>query len=133
VILELGLMLASVAAVASGFILAYWFYIRRWGLAARATSSARWLYDVVYNSYYVDEAYTEAIVKPLRTLADVLADVVEVRTIDGLVNGLARFAGLLGQGLRRLQTGLVRNYALVMLAGAVAVLAYFLVRAAFGG
>jgi len=133
VILELGLMLASVVAVASGFILAYWFYIRRWGLAARATSSARWLYDVVYNSYYVDEAYTEAIVKPLRTLADVLADVVEVRTIDGLVNGLARFAGLLGQGLRRLQTGLVRNYALVMLAGAVAVLAYFLVRAAFGG
>jgi len=133
VILELGLMLASVVAVASGFILAYWFYIRRWGLAARATGSARWLYDVVYNGYYVDEAYMEAIVKPLRTLADILADVVEVRTIDGLVNGLARFVGLLGQGLRRLQTGLVRNYALVMLAGAVAVLAYFLVRAVFGG
>jgi NADH-quinone oxidoreductase subunit L len=119
--------------VSIGFILAYWFYIRRWGLAARATNNARWLYDVVYNSYYVDEAYTEAIVNPLRTLADVLADVVEVRTIDGLVNGVARFVGLLGQGLRRLQTGLVRNYALVMLAGAVAVLAYLVVRAAFGG
>ncbi len=133
VILELGLMMASVVAVAIGFLLAHLFYVRRWGLAARATNSARWLYDVVYNSYYVDEAYMEVIVKPLRTLADLLADMVEIRTIDGLVNGLARFVGLLGQGLRRLQTGLVRNYALVMLAGAVAVLAYFLVRAAFGG
>ncbi len=132
-ILELGLMMASVVAVTIGFFLAYLFYIRRWGLAARATNSARWLYDVVYNSYYVDEAYVEVIVKPLRTLADLLADVVEIRTIDGLVNGLARFVGLLGQGLRRLQTGLVRNYALVMLAGAVALLAYLLVRAAFGG
>ena len=37
------------------------------------------------------------------------------------------------EGLRRLQTGLVRNYALVMLAGVVALLAYLLVRAAFGG
>jgi NADH-quinone oxidoreductase subunit L len=132
VIVEAGLMLASVVAVAIGFVLAYWFYVRRWGLAARVTNSARWLYDVVYNKYYVDEAYTEAIVKPLRALGSVVEDVVEERTIDGLVNGLARLADLLGEGVCRLQTGLVRNYALVMLAGAVAILAYLVARAVVG-
>jgi NADH:ubiquinone oxidoreductase subunit 5 (subunit L)/multisubunit Na+/H+ antiporter MnhA subunit len=51
---------------------------------------------------------------------------VEARAIDGAVNGLARLAGLAGEGLRRLQSGLVRHYALAMLAGVVLVLLYFL-------
>jgi NADH-quinone oxidoreductase subunit L len=132
VLVELALMLASVVAVAIGFVLAYWFYVRRWGQAARLTRSAQWLYDIVYNKYYADEAYMEAIVKPLRSLAGVLDDVVEVRAIDGVVNRLAWLVGLSGEGLRRLQTGQVRNYALVMLAGAVAILAYFVARAVAG-
>ena len=43
-----------------------------------------------------------------------------------------RLINLAGEGLRRLQTGLVRNYALAMLVGVVAVLAYFVVRSVFG-
>jgi NADH-quinone oxidoreductase subunit L len=128
-----GILIAvSVLAVAVGFLAAYWIYVRNWGMAERMTKSARWLYDLVYNKYYVDEAYTEAIVKPLRILADVLADVVEQRSIDGVVNGLARLIGLVGEGVRRLQTGLVRNYALAMLIGVVAVVAYFVVRSVLG-
>jgi NADH-quinone oxidoreductase subunit L len=128
-----GILIAiSVLAVAVGFLAAYWIYIRNWGMAERMTKSAQWLYDIAYNKYYVDEAYTEAIVKPLRILADVLADVVEQRSIDGAVDGLARLIGLAGEGVRRLQTGLVRNYALAMLIGVVAVVAYFVVRSVLG-
>jgi NADH:ubiquinone oxidoreductase subunit 5 (subunit L)/multisubunit Na+/H+ antiporter MnhA subunit len=65
-------------------------------------------------------------------LAGFFADTVEVRGIDGAVNGLAKLAGLAGEGVRRLQTGLVRNYALAMFAGVVALLAYFIVRAVLG-
>jgi NADH-quinone oxidoreductase subunit L len=131
-ILEVALMLASVAAVSVGFLLSYWLYIRRWGLASRMTKNAQWLYDLVYNAYYVDAAYTEAIVKPLRALGRILSDVVETGVIDGAVNGLAWLVGLVGVGVRRLQTGLVRNYALVMLAGVVGVLAFLVVRSVFG-
>ena len=92
------------------------------------TRSARWLYDMVFNGYRVDEAYDELIVKPLRLLADFLADAVEMRGIDGAVNGLARLTGLLGEGTRRTQTGLVRNYALALLVGVVVVVGYFVVR-----
>jgi NADH-quinone oxidoreductase subunit L len=127
-----GLMAVSVLATATGLLVAYWIYVRNWGLAMRLTRGAQWLYDIIYNKYYVDEAYMEAIVKPLRVLGAILADVVEQRTIDGAVDGLARLVGLAGEGLRRLQTGLVRNYALAMLFGVVVILAYLIVRRFIG-
>jgi NADH-quinone oxidoreductase subunit L len=127
-------VLIGVAALvaAAGAFAAYWIYIRRWGLAERMTRSAQWLYDIVYDKYYVDEAYTEVIVKPLRMLGRTLADAVERRSIDGAVNGLAHLVSLAGEGLRRVQTGLVRNYALAMLVGVVGVVIYFVLRAALG-
>ncbi len=132
VTVDIVLLVVSVLAVAIGFVAAYWIYIRNWGLGARLTSNAQWLYDIVYNKYYVDEAYTEAIVKPLRMLASALTDTVEERSIDRAVNGLAQLVGLAGEGLRRLQTGLVRNYALAIFAGIVAVMIYFIVRSLWG-
>ena len=132
-VLELLLILVAVAASALGILAAYWIYVRNWGVAERLTKSAQWLYDLVYHKYYVDELYREAIVNPLRALAGFLASVVEIRSIDGAVNGLARVIALAGEGLRRLQSGLVRNYALAMLAGLVAILAYLLVRGWLGG
>ncbi len=123
------LIALSIIAVAAGFLAAYQLYVRRPGRAESLARSLPWLYDLLAGSYYLDRAYTEAVVKPLRALADWLAGPVEERGIDGAVDGLARLFGLAGQGLRRLQTGLVRSYALAMLLGAVAVLAYFLIRA----
>jgi NADH-quinone oxidoreductase subunit L len=131
-VVDLMLILVSVLAVAVGFFVAYWLYVRKWGTAERWSRGAGWLYDLVYNKYYVDEAYAQAVVKPLRMLGDVLADAVEKRSIDRTVSGLARVVDLASEGLRRLQTGLVRHYALAMLAGVVAVLAYFVVRAWLG-
>ncbi|HEV2762206.1 MAG TPA: hypothetical protein VGV38_04360, partial [Pyrinomonadaceae bacterium] len=53
----------------------------------------------------------------------------DVGVVDGMVNGLARSVAGLGAGLRRLQTGLVRGYAAIILLGALAVIAYFAVSA----
>jgi NADH-quinone oxidoreductase subunit L len=123
---------ASLVETALAFILAWWLYIRNWGMAERWSESARWLYNLVYNKYYVDQAYDEAIVKPLRRVAEVLSSVVEARGIDGATNGVGRLVGLAGEGLRRLQTGLVRDYALVLLVGAVLVVIYFVIRSVLG-
>lgn len=49
--------------------------------------------------------------------------------VDGAVNGVAGAVRGSGGGLRRLQTGFVRSYALGVAAGAVGLLAYFLTRA----
>jgi NADH-quinone oxidoreductase subunit L len=132
VTLEVVLLAISVLAVAAGFFIAYWIYVRNWGLAERMTRGGQWLYDLVYNKYYVDEAYAEAIVKPLRMAGDFLAEAVEERSIDGAVNALARLTGLLGEGVRRLQSGQVRDYALAIFVGVVAVVVYFVVRSVWG-
>jgi NADH-quinone oxidoreductase subunit L len=87
---------------------------------------------LVYNKYYVDEAYMEAVVKPLRAAGDWMGTAVEERSIDAAVNGLARLLGLAGAGLRRLQSGLVRHYALAMLVGVVGIVVYFLLRSVLG-
>jgi NADH-quinone oxidoreductase subunit L len=129
---EWATMALSALATVVGLVVAYWLYIRNWGMAERMTKSAQWLYGLVYDGYHVDELYSGYIVKPLRMLGDLLADVVEKRGIDGAVNGLARLVDLTGEGLRRLQTGLVRHYALAILAGVVAVLAYLIGRSVLG-
>jgi NADH-quinone oxidoreductase subunit L len=51
---------------------------------------------------------------------------VDARLIDGAVNGVATLLASVGQGVRLVQTGLVRGYALVILGGTVALLAYLL-------
>jgi len=49
--------------------------------------------------------------------------------IDGAVNGIARGAKEAGGGLRRIQTGLVRNYALAIMIGMSALLVWVATRA----
>jgi NADH-quinone oxidoreductase subunit L len=121
-----------VLAVGLGAFAAYWVYLARQGLGARLAQGAGWLYDVLDNAYYVDRAYQEAIVRPLRAAARGLAEGVEVGS-DRAVDGLAALVARAGAGIRRLQTGLVRNYALAMLVGAVLIVAYFLLRSLLGG
>ncbi|MBI4769486.1 MAG: hypothetical protein HY784_03495 [Chloroflexi bacterium] len=52
----------------------------------------------------------------------------DVGFIDTLANGLADFTTGAARWLGRLQTGYVRNYALSVLVGVVAILAYLLLR-----
>jgi NADH:ubiquinone oxidoreductase subunit 5 (subunit L)/multisubunit Na+/H+ antiporter MnhA subunit len=49
------------------------------------------------------------------------------RAIDWVVNFVATVVDYFAESLRTLQTGYVRNYALVMLAGAVFVVACFMI------
>jgi NADH-quinone oxidoreductase subunit L len=48
--------------------------------------------------------------------------------VDGAVMGLSRLTGSTAGGLRALQTGYLRNYALAILAGTLLVLLLVLVR-----
>jgi len=84
---------------------------------------------VLQRSYYLDDIYDATISKPGQALARFNATVVETKVIDGAVNGVARLARGVGGGVRRVQTGFVRQYALGIVLGAVALLAYMAARA----
>jgi NADH-quinone oxidoreductase subunit L len=77
--------------------------------------------------YFVDEAYDAAIVNPVKAASTgVLWKIVDVRIIDGAVNGAARLTSLFGAGLRYMQSGLARNYVAIVVLGAVIVIGYFM-------
>ncbi len=130
--LEWFIMAASLLAAGLGFLAAYWLYVRKWGMAERMSESAPGLYRLVYDKYRIDELYNTVIVKPLQSLGTALSSTVEKRGIDGAVHGLAWLTDRAGEGVRRLQTGLVRNYALLMFVGIVLLVAYLIIRRVVG-
>ena len=65
---------------------------------------------------------------PVTTFARFLNEGIDRDTIDGAVNGIGSGFRRLGGGLRRVQTGLVRNYALAIFIGAVLMLAFITTR-----
>jgi NADH-quinone oxidoreductase subunit L len=125
---EWALLIASVIVALAGIALAYVFYVRRTDLPARVAKSLGGLYTLVYNKYQVDEFYMAVVVNPLRSLGQFLAARVDGLVVDGIVEGIAALVALIGRGLQALQTGLARNYALAILAGAALLLVYALVR-----
>jgi NADH-quinone oxidoreductase subunit L len=84
---------------------------------------------VLRRAWLVDWAYAQVIEKPGFVLANVSAVFVDKGVIDGTVNGIGTVVRGGGAQLRKLQTGYVRNYALGIAAGTVAILAYVVVRA----
>jgi NADH-quinone oxidoreductase subunit L len=82
------------------------------------------------HAYYYDESISRFVDGPLRGSAGWLARVFDVGIIDGAVNGVGWLVRETGSGFRRLQSGFVRNYALGVVLGTVALLAYLLIWAA---
>ncbi|MGH9754019.1 MAG: NADH-quinone oxidoreductase subunit L [Blastocatellia bacterium] len=79
------------------------------------------------DKYRVDEFYDATIVGPVENLSrDGLWKVIDVKIIDGLVNGVALLFADLAGALRFTQTGFARNYAAVILLGAIIVIGYFI-------
>jgi len=127
--LEIGLMLVSTVVALAGIGVATIFFLRQPARADRLAASARGLYQLLLNKYYVDEIYDAVIVQPIkRTSQRLLWRGMDAGLIDGTVNAV----GLVVRGwsavLRRLQTGSVRAYAMSLFLGVIAILGYYLWR-----
>ena len=121
------LMLLSIVVVLAGVVLAWYMYMTT-PVRPETIGQARTpLHAFLLNAWYVDWLYDRAIVRPYFALCAFLAHF-DVLVIDGLVNLTGRIVQLWSAGSRRLQTGYVVNYALTMLAGAVALVGFLLAR-----
>ena len=126
--LELILLVVSALVALGGAFLAYRAYLVDQDLPKRVREALGPVTDWVDNKYYIDELYNMIVVNPLRAVSTWLARAFDQGGIDGAVNGLAGLTGWLGTQVRRLQTGMVGLYALAMLFGAVALLAWLAIR-----
>jgi NADH-quinone oxidoreductase subunit L len=82
--------------------------------------------DPVGHGYHYDEAVSAAVDGPVRTGADFLDRDVDQGVIDGAVNGTASLVRQAADGLRHVQDGYVRRYAIGIALGAAALLLFLL-------
>jgi NADH-quinone oxidoreductase subunit L len=80
-------------------------------------------------AWFIDYGYDRLIARPCTAMAGFFAYVIDSKVIDGAVNGFAAVIRFSAVGLRRVQSGYVRSYALGIAAGLVIVLAFVLARA----
>lgn len=81
-----------------------------------------WVIDWRFlHDWFHDRAVRDTFLK----ITDFLANPIDKLVIDGAVNGTGRLVAWAAGGLRKVQTGYVRNYALALLAGVVLVVAWF--------
>jgi NADH-quinone oxidoreductase subunit L len=127
--IELRLMGVSSLVALSGIGIAAFFFLQNRRAADEMALQFSGVHRLLSHKYYVDELYDAVVVRPLRIVSEEgLWKVVDVRVIDGVVNGVATAVGGGSERLRRIQTGSVRAYAASVLLGVVAVLGYYLWR-----
>ena len=127
--LELSFMGISILIAFLGIGFAYIFYVARPNLADDVAEKARGIYRIFANKWYVDEVYDTLIVRPIKLVSDlVLWRWIDIKVIDGFVNQIARVLGKSSDILRRIETGVIQNYALSIIFGVVVLVGYFLWR-----
>ena len=129
--LELLMMVVSVVIALIGIGIAYLFYVKNPALPKLLAERWKGLYKLVFNKYYVDELYEILFINSLKNLGTGLWKGFDDFVIDGTINGIAYLIGWLSGVMRRMQTGLVQNYAFSMIIGGIVLVAYYVVRAIF--
>jgi len=124
--MELGLMAASVLLVLVAILVAYIFYNKKPHLATSWRNKLSSVHHLLLNKYFVDEIYSALIVRPVIYISLFCWKIVDVILIDGSINGVATVYTDISQTSRASQTGRVRTYATLFLAGAVAIVAWFI-------
>ena len=115
----------SFAAAVLGTVLGVYFY--RKGLPANEGWNLKlwkpWRL-AAQNQFGYDQTMVHAAVEGGTDLGLVLWKGADAGLIDGTVNGVGGLMGHFGSQLRKLQTGLARTYALMMLLGVVVIIGY---------
>jgi NADH-quinone oxidoreductase subunit L len=146
------LMVFSVLIAAIGIALAWKFYVWSPEISERLANQFAGAHRTLSNKYYVDELYNGTVISGTmasgrglwtfdRTVVDGavngsswmtlfgswMSGLTDRTIVDGMVNFVGRFIQESSYWFRRLQTGLVQNYALLMLFGVFAFVSIYLI------
>lgn len=111
----------SVMAGVAGVAAAYMTYRRPVESWRRFETAFDPLWGAWEDAYRVDDIYGRTLVIPGRKASEAAAFAFDIPLIDGAVNGIARFFTGVGEAARPLQSGYVRNYSALLLAGSIVI------------
>ena len=120
---------SATVAMLIGLAIAWWAYIKDTSIPRRFVSHARGLYQFLLNKWYFDELYNLIFVRPAFWLGSFFWKRGDEQTIDRFgPNGVAALVDKTGAAARKLQSGYLYTYALVMLLGLAAATSWVMVR-----
>jgi len=121
------LPMAATASALLGILIAWYLYLSMPELRASVAAPLRPLLRLFGAKYFFDDVYDAFVRRVVVGGSDALLwKGVDAGVIDGAVNGAGTVTGALAEVLRPVETGFVRHYALLVLAGAVAIVSFLL-------
>jgi NADH-quinone oxidoreductase subunit L len=111
-------LVATAVIAVTAFLL-----MKRRYVPAEQAVPPRGLARLLYNKWYVDEAYDAIIVRPILAVSRGFWRFIDAGLIDGTVNGLGHATRAFGWVGSRLQTGQLNTYAFAAVLGALLLLA----------
>ena len=128
-------MIISILFAGLGILLAYWIYQWKKVDPDKLAEKYNWLYKFSLNKWYIDELYSATFIGGTLAFSRILAwfdtyiidgivngaawvtrkvssfsGLFDTYVVDGLVNFTAFFSGVIGLGLKKIQTGKVQTY-----------------------
>jgi NADH-quinone oxidoreductase subunit L len=125
--LPLAITLAPTVMMIGGFLVAWYFYMRRPDIPASLARDQGVLYRFLLNAWYFDRIYDFLFVRPLIWLGRLLWKGGDGFVIDGFgPDGVSARVLAVTKNVVRLQTGYLYHYAFAMLIGVAAFFTWFM-------
>jgi NADH-quinone oxidoreductase subunit L len=119
---EIELMVTAVLVASLSIGIAYWLYRKKNTLPPENEKDMQKFQRVVYHKYYVDEIYNFIIRKPLDWLSEMSYKFLELKVVDGFVNGIGNAVKWSGGVIRYAQSGNIGFYLFAMTIGIIIML-----------
>lgn len=119
----------SIAPVALGFagiLAALWLYAKQNDKPAKLAASLGSLYKAAYHKFYIDEIYLFVTKKVLFNLVGRPAAWFDRNVVDGLINLTGNTTQAISEGIKKIQSGKVQQYAIYFLSGVIILAVLFI-------
>jgi len=115
-----------VALGLAGILLAMWLYLKQNDKPAKLASSLGGLYKTAYHKFYIDEIYLFVTKKILFNLVGRPAAWFDRNVVDGFINLTGNTTQAVSDGIKKIQSGKVQQYAIYFLGGVIVLAVLFI-------
>jgi NADH-quinone oxidoreductase subunit L len=115
-----------VALGLTGIFIALWLYKKQNERPGKLTASIYGLYKIAYNKFYIDEIYLFITKKVFFNLIGRPAAWFDKNIVDGLVNLTGNTTAKVAEGIKKVQSGKVQQYAIYFLLGVIGLAVLFI-------
>ncbi len=121
----LGLIAGGIISIL-GVGVAWYVYIRRPEIPGILIEKARWLHTFLFNKWFFDEAEDALVYRPVTAAGRFFNRVFEPVVVNGIVTRTSGLVRGFTVATKTLQSGFIRSYALILVAGFAGLGLYFL-------